>query len=203
VLVLGCGTMGLLTVAALRALAVPCRVIALAKYGHQEELARHLGADEVVPVGRYTRDRLAKLSGASLYFPEVGGPTVLGGFDVVIDCVGSSRSLDDAVRFTRARGTTVLVGMPAVPKTVDWTTIWFKELDVRGAYAYGTEEVAGERLRTFSLALRLLAHGAADLGPLLTHRFPLRDYRRAIQTALFTGRHRSVKTVFDLTQKER
>ena len=31
------------------------------------------------------------------------------------------------------------------------------------------------------------------------HRFPLRDYRQAIRTALETGRHRSVKTVFDLT----
>src|SRR5208283_438004 len=101
-------------------------------------------------------------------------------------------------RFTRARGTTVLVGMPAIPKTVDWTTIWFKELQVKGAYTYGVESYAGERVRIFELALRLLSRCGPELAALVTHRFALDAYRRAIQTALFTGKHRSVKTVFEI-----
>jgi threonine dehydrogenase-like Zn-dependent dehydrogenase len=128
----------------------------------------------------------------------MGEPTVLGGFDLVFDCVGSPGSLDAALRFTGARGRTMLVGMPGIPKTVDWTTIWYKELQVLGTYTYGTEDLSGERLRTFELALRLLASGL-DLRPLVTHRFPLRAYRQAIRTALETGRYQSVKTVFDLT----
>jgi threonine dehydrogenase-like Zn-dependent dehydrogenase len=195
-LVLGAGTMGLLTIAALRALRVPCRIVATAKHPHQQELARSLGADELVKPGRGGREMLCKLSGATLHQPEIGEPTVLGGFDVVFDCVGSSATLDEAVRFTRAQGTTVLVGMPAIPKTVDWTTIWFKELNVRGAYAYGTEEYDGQRVRTFELALRFIAERRVDLRPLVTHRFPLEQYREAIRTALLTGPHRSVKTVF-------
>ncbi len=199
ILVLGCGTMGLLTVAALRALGASGRVFASAKHPHQQELAWKLGADELIRPGRGAYDELCKRSGAAQYFPEIGKPTVLGGFDVVFDCVGSPDSLDDAVRFTQARGSTVLVGMPAVPKTVDWTTIWFKELRVLGTYAYGVEEVGGERLRTFELALRLLNQKRVDLAALVTHRFRLADYRRAVRTALFTGEHRSVKTVFALT----
>jgi threonine dehydrogenase-like Zn-dependent dehydrogenase len=199
ILVIGCGTMGLLVIAALRAVGAPCRVFAAAKHGHQQELARQLGADQLVGVGRGAYDELCKLSGATLHLPELGEPTVLGGFDIVFDCVGSPRSLDEALRFTRARGRTVLVGMPGIPKTVDWTTIWYKELHVLGTYTYGTEEVGGERLRTFALALRLLA-GGLDLRPLVTHRFPLRDYRQAIRTALQTRRYQSVKTVFDLTE---
>jgi threonine dehydrogenase-like Zn-dependent dehydrogenase len=198
-LVVGCGTMGLLTIAALRALGTPARLIASAKYPHQQELARRLGADEIVSAGKRFRDELCKHSGATMHFPEIGGPTVLGGFDIAFDCVGSERSLDDAVRFTRARGATVLVGMPGVPKNVDWTTLWFKELDVRGAYAYGLEEYGNERLRTFELALRLLADKRIDLAPLVTHRFPLAEYRQAIRTALLTGKYRSVKTVFDIS----
>jgi threonine dehydrogenase-like Zn-dependent dehydrogenase len=197
-LVVGCGTMGLLVIAALRALGVTCRLFAAAKHAHQQELARKLGADQLFPGGRAGYDDLCKVSGATLHFPELGEPTVLGGFDLVFDCVGSPRSLDQALRFTRARGRTVLVGMPGIPKTVDWTTIWYKELQVLGTYTYGTEDVGGEGLRTFALALRLLA-GGLDLRPLVTHRFPLRDYRQAIQTALQTGRYHSVKTVFDLT----
>lgn len=199
ILVVGCGTMGLLTIAALRAVGAPARIVAWAKHRHQQELARQLGADEVIPVGKDAYAQLCQRSGATLHLPEIGGPTVLGGFDVVFDCVGSAKSLDDAVRFTRARGSTVLVGMPGVPKTVDWTAIWFKELDVKGAYAYGIEEHGGARTRTFELALRLLAEKHAELAPLVTHRFPLSEYRRAIHTALLTGRHRSVKTVFDFT----
>jgi threonine dehydrogenase-like Zn-dependent dehydrogenase len=197
-LVLGCGTMGLLMIAALRALGAPYRIVASAKHRHQQDLARKLGADQVVGSGPGMYDELCKVSGATLHVPEIGPPTVLGGFDFVFDCVGSPRSLDDALRFTRARGRTILVGMPGVPRGVDWTTIWYKELHVAGTYTYGTEEVRGERLRTFALALRLLA-GGPDLRPLVTHRFSLRDYRQALRTAMQTGRYQSIKTVFDLT----
>jgi threonine dehydrogenase-like Zn-dependent dehydrogenase len=199
VLVLGCGTMGLLTIAALRAVEAPCRIVALAKHPHQQELAKRLGAHEILAAGRGQYDALCQRTGATMHQPEIGQPTILGGFDLVFDCVGSPRSLDDALRFTRARGRTVLVGMPAIPKTVDWTTIWFKELSVLGVYAYGVEEFRGQRLRTFELALRLLDNGTVDLRPLVTHRFALTDYKRAIRTALATGPSRSVKTVFDLT----
>jgi threonine dehydrogenase-like Zn-dependent dehydrogenase len=198
VLVLGCGTMGLLTIAALRAVEPPCRIIALAKHPHQQELASRLGAHEILPAGRGQYDALCRRSGATRHQPEIGQPTVLGGFDLVFDCVGSARSLDDALRFTRARGRTVLVGMPAIPKSVDWTTIWFKELDVMGVYAYGVEEFRGERVKTFELALRFMQDGKVDLRPLVSHRFALADYKRAIRTAMATGPNRSVKTVFEL-----
>jgi threonine dehydrogenase-like Zn-dependent dehydrogenase len=197
-LILGCGTIGLLTIAALKTFQPGGRAVALAKHQHQQELARQLGADTIIPSDRHSRDALCKLTGATMHFAEIGPPAVLGGFDVVFDCVGSAKSLDEALRFTKARGTTILVGMPAIPKTVDWTTIWYKELQVLGTYAYGLEDVSGERLRTFELALRLLREKRVDLRPLVTHRFPLQQYRQAVRTALLTGRHRSVKTVFAL-----
>jgi threonine dehydrogenase-like Zn-dependent dehydrogenase len=199
VLVIGSGTMGLLTLAAIKGIRVPGRVFVWSKHRHQQELATKLGADEVLPVSGDSYDALCKRSGASLYQPEISKPTVLGGFDVVFDCVGSATSLDDAIRFTRSRGTTVLVGLPGIPKGVDWTAIWYKELSVLGAYAYGMENFRGERLSTFALALRLIGERQVDLPALVTHKFPLADYRQAIRTALFTGPHRSVKTVFDLT----
>jgi threonine dehydrogenase-like Zn-dependent dehydrogenase len=191
--------MGLAIIAALRAIEAPCSILALAKHPHQQELARKLGADEVLAPRESWYEDLARVIGATLHQPEIGQPTVLGGFDLVFDCVGSARSIDDALRFTRARGRTVLVGMPAIPKTVDWTTIWFKELQVMGVYAYGMESFRGEPLRTFQLALRFLQQGRVDLASFVTHKFPLAGYKRAIQTALATGPNRSVKTVFDLT----
>jgi threonine dehydrogenase-like Zn-dependent dehydrogenase len=199
VLVVGSGTMGLLTIASLKSVGVPGQVLAWAKHPHQQEWGRRLGADEVLPVTRDSYDALCRRSGATLHQPEIGGPTVLGGFDLVFDCVGSTRSLADALRFTRSRGTTVLVGMPGIPKDVDWTTIWYKELNVLGTYTYGMEVHGGERLRTFELALRFIHRKRVDLAGLVTHRFPLADYCKAIRSALFTGSERSIKTVFDLT----
>lgn len=199
ILVIGCGTMGLLAIAAMKAISAPGRILAWAKHRHQQELAAKLGADEVLPVAGNSYDVLCKRSGAALHQPEIGGPTVLGGFDLVFDCVGSAKSVADAIRFTRSRGVTVLVGMPGIPKGVDWTTIWYKELRVVGAYAYGMEDFGGERLKTFELALRLIGRKRLDVAPLVTHRYPLSAYRHAIRTALFTGAERSVKTVFEFT----
>src|SRR5262249_21729207 len=122
-LVIGNGTMGLLTIAALKAIGAPGRLLAWAKHRHQQALAAKMGADEILPVTSDSRAALCQRSGATLHQPEIGGPTVLGGFDLVFDCVGSAKSLDDAIRFTRSGGTTVLVGMPGIPKGVDWTTI--------------------------------------------------------------------------------
>ncbi len=197
-LVMGCGSIGLLVIAALRAVGGRFRIVAVAKYPHQKEAAIRLGADEVLRPGWDLYGAVCRATGAERYQPELGKPVLVGGAEAVFDCVGSAATIDDALRFTRARGTTALVGMPAIPAGVDWTSIWYKELNVVGAYTYGTEEWEGGRVRTFDLAIRLLQKVGEKLGTLVTHRFRLRDYRRAIDVAMHTGRHGSIKTVFDM-----
>jgi threonine dehydrogenase-like Zn-dependent dehydrogenase len=196
-LVLGVGTMGLLTIAALRAAGRRARVIAVAKYPHQAALAESLGADLVVRASRDTYAEICRATGAELHRPALGKPVLGGGADVTFDCIGSAGTIDDALRFTRAHGTVVLVGMPAVPKGVDWTSIWYKELEVVGAYTQGTEVVGGQSVRTFELAMRLMLERGAALEPLVNARFPLGDFRRAIAHALASGRRGAVKTVFE------
>jgi threonine dehydrogenase-like Zn-dependent dehydrogenase len=196
-LVIGCGTIGLLTIAALRVLErasgrEPLHLVAIAKYPHQRDWALKLGANEVVDASERVYEKLAKLTGAKLFRPELGKPTVLGGFDIVFDCVGSENSLEDAVRWTRANGVLAVVGMPAEPK-VNWTSIWFKELKVIGTYAYGVEVWQGERVRTFELALGLLKENASLLKGFVTHKFPLSQWQQAIQTAIHAGHHKAIK----------
>ncbi|HWN81410.1 MAG TPA: alcohol dehydrogenase catalytic domain-containing protein, partial [Candidatus Udaeobacter sp.] len=126
VLVLGSGTMGLLVIAGLRALASRARILAVARYPHQARLAQALGADELLP-GRSTAEldeAVARATGATILRPELGRVVFQGGADVTFDCVGSASTIDDALRYTRARGTMVLVGMPAIPRGIDWTAIW-------------------------------------------------------------------------------
>jgi threonine dehydrogenase-like Zn-dependent dehydrogenase len=186
-LVLGAGTIGALTIAALRAVATPARIVAIAKYPHQQALARRLGADVVLPP-RDMHDGLVTLLGARAFQPELGGRVLVGGADVTFDCVGSSRTLDDALRFTRHHGSVILVGMPAIPRGVDWTSLWHKELTVRGAYTSTTP--------TFTAAIAAVAALRSSLAGVAAARFPLDRYRDAIGCALNAGSAGVVKTVF-------
>ena len=196
--VIGGGTIGLLTVAALRILGHRNRILIFAKYPHQQQLALELGADEVLSPnsGRYAA--FCELTGATSHQPELGQQVLIGGVDVTFDCIGSSVTIDDALRFTRAGGEVILVGMPGIPKNVDWTSIWYKQLKVEGAYTYGLETHNGEQIHTFTLGMRLLQKMGPGLRPLVSKPFPLRDYKRAIQTAMNTGKTATVKTAFDL-----
>ena len=202
VLVMGCGSMGLMTIAALRAFGPACTIVAVAKHPHQGRWARSLGADHVVPPGPKGYEQLAELVGGRLHPLTLEKPAVVGGADVTFECVGATGSLEDALRWTRAGGTMVLVGMPGVPK-LDLAPLWYQELRVVGAYAYGTETVDGREARTFELTLELLERPgwAQRLGDLVGHRFPLRRYKDAIATAMQAGRSEAVKVAFDFTDE--
>ena len=196
--IIGGGTIGLLTVAALRTLGHRNRIIIFAKYPHQQQLARELGADDVLLPNSDRYATFSELTGAESHQPELGQQVLIGGVDVTFDCIGSSVTIDDAIRFTRAGGEVILVGMPGIPKNVDWTSIWYKQLRVTGAYTYGLETHNGEEIHTFILGMRLLQKMETHLRSLVSTLFPLKDYKRAIQTALNTGKTATVKTVFDL-----
>ena len=192
VVVSGVGTIGLLTVAAVRLFTPPRRLIAVAKHPTQRDLARKLGADQVVaPSEVFQRVRFAT---AARRLDGMNRSLLLGGADVTFECVGRAESLNDAVRFTREGGTVVAVGMPGEEK-VDWAPIWQRELKVMGAYAYGSEP-ARKGQKTFALALE--AAPELELGSLVGPLFGLGDYRDAIAYAMSAGRLGAVKVAFDL-----
>jgi threonine dehydrogenase-like Zn-dependent dehydrogenase len=190
VVVHGAGTIGLLTVAAVRRFTPPRRLIAVAKHPAQREHALRLGADQVVaPEQTFQRVRFAT---SARRLDGIGRPLLLGGADVAFECTGTAAGLNDAVRYTRARGTVVAVGMPGEEK-VDWTPIWQRELTVMGAYAYGVED--GDT-PTFRLALD--AAQELELERLSGPLYGLGAYREAIRYALRAGRLGAVKVGFDL-----
>ncbi len=200
-LVIGCGSIGLLTIAALRATGCGSRIVAVARYDHQRRHALALGADVVLDGRGSTAERYAVWArelDAEVLRPELGKPPVLGGAAATFDCVASSQSINDGIRFTRSGGTFVLVGMPGVPRGVDWTPMWFKELNVHAAYAYGTECIAGGQRDTFEWAIDLLRECGPKLQPLVGEPYELRDYRAAFASAIHTRRSGVVKTIFGL-----
>ena len=197
VAVLGAGTLGLTVIAALRRLALPGHVIAAAKHPEQRRWAAELGADEVAApdaVARSVRRRTRSLA---------AGRVLTGGADVVVDCVGSAESIEAAIAMTRPRGRVVLAGMPGTVR-LDLTPLWHREVQLVGAYAYGTEHLPGRSdplPRTFHLALDLVAE--AGLGRLVSARYPLDRFTDAMAHAAEAGRRGAVKIVFDLRPESR
>jgi threonine dehydrogenase-like Zn-dependent dehydrogenase len=194
-LVVGSGTMGLMVIAALRALAPEARITAMARYPTQQAMARQLGADEVWS-NEEPYAATSQRTGAQHYRGMFGQQMLLGGFDVVFDCVGSARTLRDSLRLARAGGAVVLTGIHFAPLSVDMTPVWYQEVDLLGLYAHGIEVWQGEPISTYDLAARLLLEGALDADGFITHRFPLERWQEAVRAAK-NKRNGAIKVVLD------
>jgi len=200
VLVVGAGTIGICVVAALRALNMACKIVVVSKYDVQTKLALRYGADEVIRwCGRGYKSiyEIAEVLKARVLKPVFGPPVIQGGADIVFECVGNSRSVNDALRFARSGGKVVLLGLAGILDRIDWTTVWLNELDVKGSFAYSTEEFNGIRMRTMQVAIELMKSGKVDLSPLITHRFPLEKYKDAFSTIVNKRKEACMKVVFE------
>ena len=100
------------------------------------------------------------------------------------------------MRFARAGATIVLLGNATTLRGLDWSPLWIKELTFRGTLAYGGHSHGGADTNAFEVASELIATGKAPVGALVTHQYPLADYRQALDAARSKGEGESVKVAF-------
>lgn len=198
VLIIGAGTLGLMTLQALRAAQPDCDVTVSVLFPRQAEEALRRGADRTL-VREDLYQSTARLTGARLYTGSFGNRMLKGGFDLIYDCVGTEATLGTALRCARAGGRVVLVGVKLAPMKLDLTPVWYEEVDLRGFHAHGTEEWAGERLSSYERVVRWLQEGKLNLKGMVTHRFPLEAYPQALTLAAARDkqRHWSIKVAFE------
>jgi threonine dehydrogenase-like Zn-dependent dehydrogenase len=190
VAVLGAGTMGLAAIAGLVHYVPAAIVVVGARYGHQQREARRLGAHEVVAADELARAVRRHDSCRMI------GDSLAGGAHAVIDAVGSTESIATALRITRPRGRTVLMGMPA-EVTLDLTVLWHRETELVGAYTYGTERLPdGTSEKSFDLAFATA--DAIEAERWLSATYRLADHNNAIAHAAEAGRRGAIKIAFDL-----
>jgi len=200
VLIVGAGTVGLLTLLALREFTAAGPIYVIAKHASQRERARAIGATETLEPQRAAR-AVRRVTGGSLEKPVLGPEYLLGGTDVVFECTGGTGGLDMALRLVRAAGTVVLSGMPT--GSVDLTPVWFRELHLVGSYASDAGGSAADaddpapdpRTEYFVAAIALA--GEAPLGGYVDAVYPLTRWREAIAHASAAGRLGAVKVAFD------
>ncbi len=202
VVVFGCGTLGLLTIAILRMLYPQTPVLAVARYPHQAELARRFGAREILPEGKQAMvEAVAKIAGTTPLRPWQGLPWLLRGASVVYDTVGSPGSVELALRIANSRAKIVVSGVEA-PRRFEWTPLYFKEISVIGSNAFGVESFEGRRLHAMEIYFELIGRGL-DVASIITHHFPLERYRDAFLTLHGKGKSHAVKVMFTFDGAER
>lgn len=197
VLVVGAGIIGLLTVQAIKAVCPEARLTIVARYPHQAEAARALGADTVIGRGDLYAEG-ARLTGAKYYTGPLNRGMLLGGYDVIYDCVGSGRTISDALRWARAGGTVVLLGIHLEPVTADLNPVWWQQVDLIGSGYFSTDEWQGRRQSTFAWTIEWLRSGRFRVDGLISHRFPLAEYKRAIATATDKSNAKAIKVMFQM-----
>ncbi len=166
VAVLGAGTIGLFTLAVLRAHGVGTVVVTDPNPGKRSR-ARALGADAAIDA------RGADVTG------EVRG--LLGGSaDVVFDCVAIQSSLDQAIAMADKGGTVVVVGVPAAAVTVPLPVIQDHQIRIQGSATYLPED--------YVESAALLQAGTIRKADFVTATRPLDEVAEAFELAS-SGQH--------------
>jgi len=197
VLVYGAGALGICATAILRALHPNVEVLVVARFDAQAEFARELGA-EVIPhePALAVVERASAWSGGTLVAGDGLPMAYPGAIDVVYDTIAKRETLEVGARVLKARGTLVRSGVHG-PTLWEDTPLYFKELAMVGSNAFGVEEVDGIRRHGIEHALELL-RTRVNLTGMVTHTFPLREWRAAFATLATQDRSGAIKVAFDL-----
>ena len=197
VLVIGAGVIALLYVMAIRAICPQAEISVLARYPHQKEMAKMFGAAHILN-DNASYQEIADVTGGHFFSAPLNKGIVTGGYDIVYDCVGTAKTTTDALRWTRANGTVVMVGIHMAPmQKVDLSLLWYHQVNLIGTYVHGMDTWNGQRKHTYEWVMDLFREKKLPVEDLITHRFPYNDYKEAIRVATSKGREKAIKVTLE------
>lgn len=192
VVVIGPGSIGLLTTAALRMLHPDLDIAVVSPDEFGSAKAMGAGATRTLPAGPTAVEELARLDGGRVLRPRMTKVPILEhGVDAVFDCVGFPDTIDLALHLLRPTGMLVLVG-GAGKQSVDWSLAWNRELTIQGTINSGPEPVLGGRT-TMEQVVAWLADPAYLVDGLVTQILELDDWTAALETASAGPRAGAIK----------
>ena len=98
------------------------------------------------------------------------------GFSVALEMSGAAPAIAQALDVLGMGGGIALLGLPAQPMEVNWSTVIMKALTVRGVYGR-------EMFETWRKMFGLI-RGGLDLTPLITHRLQMADFEAGFAAGL-------------------
>ena len=145
-------------------------------------IVRHAGARHVVVTDRNPyRLELARRMGATIAHNIQDGPVAgiqerLGmkeGFDVGLEMSGSGDALKELLANMCHGGKIALLGIPTTDLAIDWTTVIFNMITLKGIYGR-------EMYETWYMMQSMLQTGL-DISPIITHRFHYTQFEEAFE----------------------
>ncbi len=184
VLVYGCGTMGLNIIASLRALDLNNKIIVIYSRNFQKKMALKLGADVMINLREDLFKRIAEITKAKIYHPQIGKPVLEGGVDIVYECVANTDTINNSLRFLKAKGKLVMIATAGVLENIDVAPVWFREIKIIGSCEQGHDIYKNSKKLTYEIVIDLLKEKKVDLEQFVTHKYPLSKFKSALKTVV-------------------
>lgn len=166
VLVTGAGPIGIMAAAVARHAGARYVVITdLNEY--RLELARRLGVTEALDIRTATLEETQRRLG------------MREGFDVGLEMSGNPEAFRSMIANMCHGGKIALLGIPSEPIEIDWNTVIFNMLTIRGIY--------GREMYETWYKMTVMLESGLDIRPVITHRFPAAEFERGFE-AMRTGR---------------
>ncbi|ORY33979.1 chaperonin 10-like protein [Naematelia encephala] len=178
VAIFGAGPVGLLTMAAAKALGAR-RIIAIDTNAGRLDFAKdYVNAEthQAIPMESGEDKGVYSRRHAEVIMSKFGlsdrGPT---GIDVVVDCSGAEVCIQTGMWLLKRRGKFVQVGNGGQYCNIPMRIVAFRELTIKGVFRYGPG--------VYWMSIDLVSRGLINLKPLLTHRYSFNDVPKAFETA--------------------
>ena len=173
VLITGAGPIGIMAAAICRHVGAR-HVVITDVNDYRLDLAKKMGAHRTVNIAR---EKLADI------MPSLN---MVEGFDVGLEMSGVPAAFRDMLDVMNHGGKIAMLGIPPSDMAIDWTQVIFKGLTLKGIYGR-------EMFETWYKMIAMI-QGGLDLTPMITHRFPVKDYLEGFTTM---GSGKSGKVVLD------
>jgi len=95
------------------------------------------------------------------------------GFDVGLEMSGNPAALRDMIANMSHGGKIAMLGIPSEPMSIDWRTVIFSMLTIKGIY--------GREMYETWYKMTVMLQSGLDIKPVITHRFPYTEYEQAFE----------------------
>ncbi|MBT6788757.1 MAG: L-threonine 3-dehydrogenase [Verrucomicrobia bacterium] len=163
VLVTGAGPIGIIS-AAIARYAGARHVVITDVNDYRLDLAKRVGVTRAVNVANESLADVQK---------ELGMDE---GFDVGLEMSGNPDAFNDMLANMCHGGKIAMLGIPEKEMAIDWNTVVFNMLTIKGIY--------GREMYETWYKMTVMLEGGLDIAPVITHRFMFADFQQGFETAL-------------------
>jgi threonine dehydrogenase-like Zn-dependent dehydrogenase len=110
---------------------------------------------------------------------SLGAGEVEGSYDLVVECAGTEKAVNRAVKLCRPKGKVLILGTHWNGLPLQQISVMMKEITIASSFMYA----ANGTVRDFDVAVALLARHPEIAKALITHRFPLAEAKQAFAVA--------------------